>query len=86
MPYTLGTNDYPYNIRCNDLDRTTCGAGFTSPTNLGVDIIGVRIDYGYRFITPLGSAFRQIGGGTPLFGGAGMTMTVGNTTRMEPIL
>ncbi len=86
VPYTLGTDDYPYNVRCNDLDRNTCSAGVTSPTNTGVDIIGVRVDYGYRFITPLGSAFKLLGNGVPLWGGAGMMMTVGNAMRMEPVL
>lgn len=86
VPYTLGTADYQYNVRCSDLDRTSCSAGFTGPSNTGVDIIGVRIDYGYRFITPLGGAFSLIGGGTPLWGGAGMTMSTGNAMRMEPIL
>jgi hypothetical protein len=86
VPYTLGTSDYPAVIRCNDLDRTTCGAGFTGPSNTGVDIIGVRIDYGYRFITPLGSASSLIGNRTTLWGGAGMMMTVANAMRMEPIL
>jgi Flp pilus assembly protein TadG len=86
VPYTIGTADYPYNVRCSDLDRTSCSASFTGPTNTGVDIIGVRIDYGYRFVTPVGGAFSLIGGGTPLWGGAGMTMNVGNAMRMEPIL
>jgi Flp pilus assembly protein TadG len=71
VPYTRVTADYPYNIRCNDLDRTTCSAGFTGPSNLGVDIIGVRIDYTYRSITPIGIT---------------TTMTVANAMRMEPIL
>ena len=84
--YTLGTSAYPASLRCSDLDRSTCSAGFTGPSNTGVDIIGVRIDYGYRYVTPLGSAFSLIGNGAPLWGGAGMTMTVGNAMRMEPIL
>ncbi len=72
VPYTLvGIGDYPYNIRCNDLDRTTCSAGFTGPSNTGVDIIGVRIDYDYRPVTPIGPT---------------TTMTVANAMRMEPIL
>jgi hypothetical protein len=73
-------------LRCSDLDRGTCSSGSTGPLNTGVDIIGVKIDYGYRFVTPLGSAFSLIGNGAPLWGGAGMTMTVGNAMRMEPIL
>ena len=86
VPYTVGTANYPYNIRCNDLDRTSCSAGFTGPTNTGVDIVGVQIDYGYRFITPLGSAVATVGNRTPLWGGAGMTVRVSNAMRMEPIL
>jgi Flp pilus assembly protein TadG len=86
VPFTLGTNDYPYNVRCNDLDRTACPA-FTGPSNTGVDIIGVRVEYGYRFVTPLSTAFSLLGaGGTPLWGGAGMLMDVGNAMRMEPVL
>jgi Flp pilus assembly protein TadG len=89
VPYSLdplGLANYPSSVRCSDLDRTSCSAATTSPTNTGVDIIGVRIDYGYRFITPLGSAVSLIGNRTPLWGGTGMTMTVGNAMRMEPIL
>jgi Flp pilus assembly protein TadG len=71
VPYHATTSDYPYTIRCSDLDRTTCSAGFTGPSNTGVDVIGVRIDYTYRYITPMGST---------------MTMTVSNSMRMEPIL
>jgi hypothetical protein len=71
VPYTVSTTDYPYNIRCSDLDRTTCASGFTGPANTGVDIIGVRIDYRYRALTPVG--FQT-------------TMTVANAMRMEPIL
>jgi Flp pilus assembly protein TadG len=87
VPFTIGTNDYPYNVRCSDLDRTTCSASFTGPTNTGVDIIGVRLEYGYRFVTPLSSVFSLLGSNSaPLWGGAGMTMNVGNAMRMEPIL
>ncbi len=85
VPYTLGTDDYPYNVRCNDLDRTTCATGFTGPSNTGVDIIGVQLDYGYRFVTPLSSAFALLGN-APLWGGAGIQMNVANAMRMEPIL
>ena len=85
-PYTIGTSDYPYNVRCSDFDRTGCSAVYTGPSNTGVDIIGVRIDYGYRYVTPLGGAVSLIGGGAPLWGGAGMTMTTDNAMRMEPIL
>jgi hypothetical protein len=70
-PYTLTTTGYPYDIRCNDLDRTTCGAGFTGPSNTGVDIVGVQIDYTYRYVTPLGTT---------------SNMSVSNEMRMEPIL
>lgn len=86
VPYTVGTATYPSSIRCSDLDRTACLAATTAPGNTGVDIIGVRIDYGYRFVTPIGSAFSLIGNRTPLWGGTGMTMTVANAMRMEPIL
>lgn len=71
VPYTIATADYPYNVRCSDLDRTTCAAGYTGPSNTGVDIIGVKIDYNYRFVTPLGTM---------------TTMLVSNAMRMEPIL
>ena len=84
--YLAGVTNYPALIRCSDLDRSTCSAGFTGPSNTGGDIIGVRIDYGYRFVTPVGSAMTLIGGGAPLWGGTGMTMSVGNAMRMEPIL
>jgi Flp pilus assembly protein TadG len=87
VPFTLGTNDYPYNVRCSDLDRTACAPELTGPANTGVDIIGVRVEYGYRFITPLSSVFSLLGvSGVPLWGGAGMTMNVGNAMRMEPTL
>jgi hypothetical protein len=85
-PYTIGTSDYPYTVRCSDLDRTTCSPVYTGPSNTGVDIIGVRIDYGYRYVTPLGSAFSLLGNRTPLWSGAGMTMSADNAMRMEPIL
>jgi Flp pilus assembly protein TadG len=71
VPYSIGTTNYPYGIRCSDLDRTTCSAGFTGPSNTGVDIIGVRIDYTYHFLTPMGTT---------------TTMSVSNAMRMEPIL
>ena len=35
VPYTLGTDDYPYNVRCNDLDRNTCSAGSHQPDEHG---------------------------------------------------
>ena len=72
-PYTIvgAPGNYPYNIRCSDLDRTTCSAGFTGPSNTGVDIIGVQIDYAYRFVTPMGTT---------------INMTVSNAMRMEPVL
>ncbi len=47
---------------------------------------GSAIDYGYHFVTPLGSAIALVGGGQPLWGGAGMSMSTGNAMRMEPIL
>jgi len=73
VPYTLATSDYPYNVRCSDLDRTSCSPIYTGPSNTGVDIIGVRIEYDYRYLTPL-------------LGGGGITMTTSNAMRMEPIL
>lgn len=85
-PYTIGTSDYPYGVRCSDLDRGTCSPVYTGPSNTGVDIIGVRIEYGYLYVTPLGSAFSLLGSGTPLWSGTGMTMTVRNAMRMEPVL
>lgn len=87
VPYSIDPLQatYPYNARCNDLDRTSCASGFTGPSNTGVDIIGVQLDYGYRFVTPMSSAFALLGG-APLWGGAGMTMNVANAMRMEPIL
>lgn len=87
VPYTIATSSYPYNVRCSDLDRTSCLADYTGPTNTGVDIVGVAIDYGYRFVTPMGSAFSLLPGtGASLWDGAGMTMTASNAMRMEPIL
>ncbi len=87
VPYTQGTTAYEYDKRCSDLDRTTCSSAYTSAGNTGVDIIGVRIDYGYRYITPLGSVMQILpGSGTPLWGGTGQTMTAANAMRMEPIL
>lgn len=71
VPYTLTTNDYPFGVRCNDLDRTTCSPDYTSALNTGVDIIGVRINYTYSFITPMGST---------------INMMVSNAMRMEPVL
>jgi len=70
-PYSLSTSGYPYTVRCNDLDRGTCSTGFTGLSNTGVDIIGVQIDYTYRFVTPLGST---------------INMSVSNEMRMEPVL
>ena len=94
VPYSIGATGYPYNIRCSDLDRTTCATGATSPGNTGVDIIGVRIDYDYRYVTPLGSLFTLLPNGSvmvptsgaPLWTGPGQTMTVSNAMRMEPVL
>jgi hypothetical protein len=71
VPYTRVTDNYPYNVRCSDLDRTACSPIYTGPSNTGVDIIGVRIDYAYNRITPIGPV---------------TTMTVANVMRMEPIL
>ena len=87
VSYTLSaTQTYPANIRCSDLDRTGCSPTTTGPSNTGVDIIGVRIDYGYHFITPLGSTVALIGNGQSLWNGTGMVMSTGNAMRMEPIL
>ncbi len=87
VPYTLGTDNYPTNVRCSDLDRGTCNPAYTSAGNTGVDIIGVRIDYGYLYITPLGRVLQTIPGtGAPLWNGSGMTMTAANAMRMEPVL
>ena len=61
VPYTLGTTDYPYSVRCSDLDRTDVLPGFTGPVNTGVDIIGVRIDYRYRYVTPIGLDDQHVG-------------------------
>jgi hypothetical protein len=71
VPYTRTTNGYPPASRCSDLDRTGCDAGTTGPSNTGVDIIGVRIDYQYRKIGPFGFD---------------TTIVVSNEMRMEPIL
>jgi hypothetical protein len=71
VPYSVSTSTYPYNVRCNDLDRTTCSTGFTGPSNTGVDIIGVQIDYAYKALTPIGFT---------------STFIVSNEMRMEPIL
>lgn len=73
VPYTLVTNDYPFNVRCSDFDRTGCSPTYTGPSNTGVDIIGVRIDYDYGMVTPI------LGGGT-------ISMSTANAMRMEPIL
>jgi Flp pilus assembly protein TadG len=87
VPYTLTSNNYPYNARCSDLDRSSCSPSYTSAGNTGVDIIGVKIDYGYRYVTPLGSVMRLLpGSGAPLWSGTGMTMYAANAMRMEPIL
>ena len=69
--YSLTTATYPYTVRCNDLDRTGCSSATTGPGNSGVDIIGVRIDYGYTKIGPFGFD---------------STMVVSNEMRMEPVL
>jgi Flp pilus assembly protein TadG len=71
VPYSLGTATYPYSVRCSDLDRTSCSATTTGPSNKGVDIIGVRVDYSYKRVTPVGVI---------------TTLTVANAMRMEPIL
>jgi len=88
MPYAVGTSSYAPILRCSDVDRSTCVAGTTTgPSNTGVDIIGVQIDYGYRYVTPFGSALSLLqGSGAPMWGGAGFQMTVRNAMRMEPIL
>lgn len=87
VPYSPGVASYPYYVRCSDLDRTSCSPIYTSAGNTGVDIIGVRIDYGYRFVTPLGSVMTLLpGSGAPLWSGTGMTMTAANAMRMEPVL
>ena len=70
-PYTVSTTNYPSSVRCNDLDRTGCSPEFTGPSNTGVDIIGVQIDYRYNSITPIGVT---------------STFSVSNEMRMEPIL
>jgi Flp pilus assembly protein TadG len=71
VPYSLGTATYPSTVRCSDFDRTGCSDATTGPGNTGVDIIGVRIDYRYTKIGPVGTD---------------MTMVVSNEMRMEPVL
>ena len=71
VPYTRTTNGYPPSMRCSDLDRTGCLPSTTGPSNTGVDIIGVRIDYGYARFGPFGFD---------------TTMIVSNEMRMEPVL
>lgn len=71
VPYTRTTNGYPPGIRCSDLDRTGCSPSTTGPSNTGVDIIGVRIDYSYTRFGPFGFD---------------TTMIVSNEMRMEPVL
>ncbi len=86
VPYTAGASGYPYNVRCSDLDRTSCAAGFTSAGNPGVDIVGVRIDYTYRFKTPLGSLSTFLGSHVNEFPATTTTLTASNSMRMEPVL
>jgi Flp pilus assembly protein TadG len=89
VPYHITTGGYPYGKRCSDLDRTTCDPAYTSPTNQGVDIIGVRVEYAYRYVTPMGTVYGLlpfISNNAPLWGGAGTTMVAENAMRMEPIL
>lgn len=73
VPYSLVTANYDPNDRCNVLNGAGCSGGRT-----GVDIIGVRIDYQYTFVTPMPYL---IGGS-----GSGQNITGSNAMRMEPIL
>jgi hypothetical protein len=69
VPYALGTNTFPVLARCAKLE----GCGVTSDH---LDIIGVAIDYQYRYVTPM---FSLVGGT-----GAGQTLSGSNSMRMEP--
>ncbi len=71
VPYTVSGDSYPPLNRCNRIIGCT-------PTQIGVDQIGVRVTYDYVWHTPLGG----------LFGGSsGTTRLVRDSVmRMEPVL
>jgi hypothetical protein len=70
LPYTRTANLYPEATRCNVL--AGCGGGNE------IDHLGVRVTYGHRLVTPVGSFLPAVGG----------TMTVERThaMRLEPVL
>ena len=89
VPYQLsGSLGYPTADRCNIL--AGCTSSPPSPATGGgshatLDTIGVRINYNYRFITPLSAAIGLLQG-SGNFGGGNWTFTQSNQMRMEPVL
>jgi hypothetical protein len=73
VPYTLTTNAYPELSRCNVLGGCAATGG-----HAGMDTIGVRITYDYRWQTPLQTLLGAAG--------PGLTLVQSNATRMEPVL
>lgn len=71
VPYSLvGSAGYPATSRCNVL--IGCGPGST-----GVDMVGVEIQYDYRWQTPMAGLLNAAG--------TGYTMVKSNAMRMEPV-
>jgi len=81
VPYQLsGSLGYPTVDRCNVLAGCSSSGGHAT-----LDTIGVRINYNYRFITPLSAAIGLLQG-SGNFGGGNWTFTQSNQMRMEPVL
>lgn len=59
-----------------------CGAVTGPLPNGGAPLIGVRITYNYRFVTPLGGLLSAFGGG--LFANGKITMVDQTTMALEP--
>ena len=67
VPYSQTANGYPYSARCTT--RAGCGSGHT-----GLDTIGVKISYFYRFVTPYGA----------VLGNSGWSLDRSSEMRLEP--
>lgn len=93
VPYTASTtsspnSSYPANTlsRCDQLAGCQVGS---PPSYVPLDSIGVKILYGYRYHTPIGSLLLNMFGdcsGLPNCSIGAFDITWSNIMRMEPIL
>lgn len=80
VPYRRLEQGYAEAQRCNVI----AGCPMMVPPHSTVDSVGIRIEYRYAWMTPLGSLLPFVGGEGPA--GPGYTFEKTNVFRMEPVL